>query len=872
MTILRHKLMTLVAALVAISASAEDTTRKLVCSYNYGDALGTTSIDVCTGKRYYFYDGSGNPQAVINSKTEQGASQFVTVDYNSYSYNSLGQLDAINAFQYGAFDFLQRDIKPSPALSSVYEYDAQGNLVSVNRGGEITEYEYDAEGNIIKETLSTGKTVVYEDFTAGKNKYAKAVSTHTNKNSEAEFYDEYVTYDAHGNKTSALRMYNTDTSYTLFGKVYGHQVGDFMSYEMWSYDENDIVLLYQKSIQQDEVSGDYLWNSKTEYERIDGNPDMIRRVNYDARYDDDVASWSRRSTPFVDEYRHFTDAEMLGNLTLSAATSETNVATVVLTISIPSEVISAGVSKVNIYRNGELVKEVSEVSETMTIEDKGVRNGEQEYFYTLTMPGKDYAEYCSSNKAVAVVNTTLPKAVNLTVENKAQGSNGTFILTFGFNYNGDVENTDFGYKESFLIINGGGYPDDNSTARTNNPRQLNLKRDIESGREVTVQVATRYALGTVLSTPIVLNASTVQVGDPTVMLLEQGVPATGPGAGKTAYYRFDVPCAGILSIANTFEGSVLGTYTVNGGEAILLRNSTAVDVDDQVLITVTCQEDNTNNTITVTVSDFQEGSTPERAITLAEGDNDIAMLKNGEPAVWYKYDVPAEKRGVLTFTGYPVFMAYEGAAQETMLGTANPVDYINTSADAKTIYIRLTSTNDQPLTATLQYKEPVADLTQFGALAYSIEKNGDVENNGSITVIFPERVGGTDDETVELSYWIFSIKGGNPDGAPINLGGVTSAQGTLGAGVEVNVGDQLTVGKKYRLTVQSLRCGNHYAPGPDEMTITSDHIDFYCTDATGIVKVYNDADTDKAVYNLAGQRLNSAAKGIIIINGKKITK
>lgn len=514
MKILGHKLLTLVAAVVAMSASAEDTTRKLVCSSTYGDALGATGVDVCTAKKYYFYDAHGNTQALINSKTEQGTAQFITVDYNSYSYNNLGQLDYISAFQYGAFDYLQRDIKPSPALSSFYSYDANGNLVSVNRGGEVTEYEYDAEGNIIKETLSSGKTVVYEDFTAGRNKYAKAVSTHTNGNSEAEFYDEYVTYDARGNKVSALRQYNKDTSYVLFGKVYGHHIGDFMSYEEWTYDDNDIVLLYQKSSQQDEVTGDYLWSSKTEYERINGNADMIRRVNYDARYTDGVPTWSRRGTPFVDQYCHIANAERFDDLALSAAVSETSTATVILTINIPAEVVSAGVTKVNIYRNGELVKQVSEVSETITVEDKDVRNGEQEYFYTLTMPDNDLAEYCCSNKAKAVVDTPLPKAVNLTIEQKTQGSNGSYVITFGFDYNGDVEDASYGFKESFLVINGGGYPDDNASAVTTNPRQQSLRRDLEGDREVTVQIATRYALGTVLSAPVVINPSTVQPGEP----------------------------------------------------------------------------------------------------------------------------------------------------------------------------------------------------------------------------------------------------------------------------------------------------------------------------------------------------------------------
>lgn len=272
-----------------------------------------------------------------------------------------------------------------------------------------------------------------------------------------------------------------------------------------------------------------------------------------------------------------------------------------------------------------------------------------------------------------------------------------------------------------------------------------------------------------------------------------------------------------------------------------------------------------------------DGATVETAIVLNEGVNTIAEQKYEDPARWYKTTAKSMKRTKVTFTGYPVMTAYLGSDLTQSLGTDNPVDYINEGEDQE-IYICLTSTNEQELTATVSYAAPVADLSQFGALGYSIEKNGDVTAGGSITVTFPERVGGADDEAVELSFWVFSVKGGNPDGAPINLGGVTSATGTLAAGVEVPAGDfDLTVGKKYRLTVQSLRCGNHYAPGYDENVITNDHVDFYCAEPTGIVKVYENEDVNedengKVVYNLAGQRQNGDAKGVVIINGKKIVK
>lgn len=508
----QRKLMALIVTMMAISASADNGNRMLVCSSTYGDPLGQTSVNVCTAKRYHIYDVNGNTQAVINSKTNQGESEFVTVDYNSYKYGTLGLLESIDVFQYGAFDYLQRDIKASPAASSSYEYDANGNLIRENKAGVIYEYEYDADGNIVKETVSTGKTVIYEDFSAGKNKYAKAVSTHTSKNNEADQYDEYVTYDANGNKVSALRNYNTDTSYVIFGKEYGHHIDDFMSYEEWTYDADGIITLYQKAVQQDEVSGDYLWATKTEYERVDGNSDMIRRVNYDARYADGEPQWSRRGTPFVDEYCRFIGTDILEGLELTATPSSGTYGNVTLSITIPQSAIAAGVSGVNVYRNGELVAVLSDASESMTYEDTNVRNGSQEYFVTLTMPGTDFAEYVCSNKSTAVLDAPLPRAVILGIQDKSQGANGTMNVTIYYDYESDPTEAVFGYKETFLVVNGGGYPDDNANAVTNNPHQHTLKRDFESNTDVTLQIATRYALGTVLSEPLVFNPSTAQTG------------------------------------------------------------------------------------------------------------------------------------------------------------------------------------------------------------------------------------------------------------------------------------------------------------------------------------------------------------------------
>lgn len=223
-------------------------------------------------------------------------------------------------------------------------------------------------------------------------------------------------------------------------------------------------------------------------------------------------------------------------------------------------------------------------------------------------------------------------------------------------------------------------------------------------------------------------------------------------------------------------------------------------------------------------------NTIESAIELVEGVNTVDSLKMGNPERWYKATAKAQQRTKILFTGYPVMQAYVGSDLGESLGIDNPIDYINLG-DEKEIYIRMQSTNEQKLTATVSYQAPVADLSSFGELAFSVAKNGDVEENSNVTVSFPQHVGGLDEDSVTLNYYIFAVKGGSPEGAPVNLGGKTVAKGTLGNGVPVAM-EGLTIGKKYRLSVQSLQSGNHYAPGYDEQSIVNNYVDFYYVEAT----------------------------------------
>lgn len=221
-----------------------------------------------------------------------------------------------------------------------------------------------------------------------------------------------------------------------------------------------------------------------------------------------------------------------------------------------------------------------------------------------------------------------------------------------------------------------------------------------------------------------------------------------------------------------------------------------------------------------------QSGTETDPILLVEGENEIAQLGYDETPVWYRFSAPANRRSVLGFTGYPVLEAFVGSSQEGLsIGTANPVDYINGGETEETILVKLSSTNGQALTATLGYHEPVADLTAFGAPAFSIANAGSITVDDRITVTFPNRTGGEDGQTVSVGFYIF--KSGQP--APINLGDVMECTGTLGEGVVIDY----PLGKgTYKLQISSLHSGNHFCPSADEQFESgADILNFKVTEA-----------------------------------------
>lgn len=350
------------------------------------------------------------------------------------------------------------------------------------------------------------------------------------------------------------------------------------------------------------------------------------------------------------------------------------------------------------------------------------------------------------------------------------------------------------------------------------------------------------------------------------IVLQEGVNVAGPMAGVTVDYEFTATRDGVLTFAHTFTGAIISTLTVNG-EKEPKTSSVVVKNGDVARFSVCCEEDNSMNTITVVLDNISEGVAPQTAFALAEGANAIAGMKSGDTPRWYRFAVPAKKRGKLTFTGYPTLNAYVGEELAVELGTNNPVDYINNSASETEVFVKLSSTNSEDLTATLEYSAPIADLTKFNQPVFSVAEGGRLEQGTPVTVSFPNREGGADTDVATVDYYIFSVAGSAPTGAPLNLGGETQATGTL-AGIDINY--NFSKGRKYQVKIQNIHSGNHYAPSADEQTIVGDAVIFTVVAGQSGIEVFDAHETTAAKYNLAGQKVGKNHKGIVITEGKKI--
>lgn len=384
-------------------------------------------------------------------------------------------------------------------------------------------------------------------------------------------------------------------------------------------------------------------------------------------------------------------------------------------------------------------------------------------------------------------------------------------------------------------------------------------------------------------------------------IITAGEPVQGPHEGGDdftnldyTYYRYVADEAGVayLNINLQAFGSIMGRIVLNG-EEIPLRRKFIVQKDDVVNIYMSTQYDCTAKTFTLVREAFSAGNTRDLAIELKKGNNDVKRMNDGDLPVWYFVDVAAHTKLTVSNTSayYPSLEIYAGdkVIQYPDEDGNYKAEYNNNSSETERVYICMTA-NISDARLRIAFAEAVHELTpiqSLGALQYSVVEGSDNVSIGSITVTFPNRVGGeTYDDVTLLATIVETDAEGEQieESMPLNFGNSTY-KGTLGNGVVIdNV--TYTDGKYYKMTVASVSIRENgvndhgdpaytYAvPSMKEGVLENAVLHFSLNVGTGIKTVNADAwNAAMPAFDIMGRPAAKAQKGqIVIMNGKKMAK
>ncbi|MGN1263770.1 MAG: T9SS type A sorting domain-containing protein [Prevotella sp.] len=500
------------------SASAEATpvkkpvTRLLVRETRFGDSMGYSDPNQDMNKVEYYYDANLNLSRVIEAgrgfnDTTHTATDYVLTYYIKYNYNDNNKLTGKDRYQSGLYDFGDKALKKTS--SETLEYDEKGQLISETDGSYVYHYDYNAEGLLVRTTRTnpTGSVIQvldYSDFNADGNP-TKVVSTCPEHPEWTTYvYTSKIEYDENGNKISELRAEDA----TMLAPK---------QLETWEYDGN-FLRQYNRSTSFD-LSGNAQPYFKTCYEMVDGNPNRI--FSCDSIYSS--KKWYGNSRPVLMEYAEFEGMPELTSTTVTPITSEEELNTVTLDISIPQ---AAYINKClfNIFRDGEIISTSS--TEDLLYEDplgfgvmslrytdKGIYNGTHEYFVQPVLAGNSEAEpltldeipaegYCISNTVPVTFNLVLPKVTDLKAVSKEKDENSSDIVTFSWTNPEFPE--EYGFISNDLYYNAYQLPENSTT----DPETTSIASSFFF-KTLNVYILTRYKYGKVASDTITVTLDDV---------------------------------------------------------------------------------------------------------------------------------------------------------------------------------------------------------------------------------------------------------------------------------------------------------------------------------------------------------------------------
>lgn len=536
--------------------------RFLVQKETYGDAMGETSRDQCTGQKSYYYDKNLNLAIVANNKAEMEGLSFTTTDFQYYYYDNNNNLTSIKAYQFGTYDYGEMAFKESQAGKVSYTYNANGQRTTMTsaKDGEV-QYTYNDKGQLWKEyTVKTAKTLEYTYNADGTIASVENVVTDEYAYTHpSEAYVENYTYSAAGRLIKIEKVYSRDVTY-LYASIGTKKI------EKTIYADTPIAKETWKYV------GGYLTEHKTyTYNRDQEEIPATRFIyNYDSSknsvtyiketYNEAQDKWYEQPELFAEIYKDFSEvpASAYASDILSASVStEAKDApnTVVLEFTLPELINSDPSLDFVVYRDGQRIQTINpaqwesvpeynltydEQSGHLIYKDPGVKQGTHEYFLQTVptvggggpgidpladdpdtdsgmgvIPTDHEESFIVSNRvSVDVTGVKLPTPTNIKVIDKSTTTGG-YKVTFQFEYDGDATDPALGYKKTFISINGSLFYDEE--LMTTSPTQTQLSEVFESGKNNTAEIIAIYELGLAKSAPFVFNPTTVKVETPTAI-------------------------------------------------------------------------------------------------------------------------------------------------------------------------------------------------------------------------------------------------------------------------------------------------------------------------------------------------------------------
>lgn len=511
----------------------------------YGAAL---TKPMPTKVTYYYYDNANRLVASLLVSNIAGDSETtvevehegdqIPEDFKFYEYDAQGNLLSVRQRKYGMFDGLYRGWASTTTLVEQNAYNEQNELVyQIDKSGGRSAFTW-ADGNMVEKSDTTGygnwtKTTVYADFLPGvKNAPQKDYQV----NRQGQMYVGTYTYDEQGRLltyvTTKVKEAEVDDNHHMSGMVL-----EANPYQLVEYTYKDGALTSKVTSYWNATAAAFVPSSKMAYS-ID--PDGGQREEQ-LTYSTSSQDWKKMGSPQV----HYQQPYMAGCAPtgLTATPDATQPGVINLTAAAPEA--ATGMEAWHVYRNGVMVGEAMLEAGRLTFSDESVKNGE--YLYYIQRGSADSSEgYNVSNLAPVTQAVALNAPVDAHIAGRTtEAANGrtNYVVTLAWKAPESIEGLPLlGYNVyadiKYYVTN----PQPLNGAELIEGTTYDFKWDTEDDKSHILYVEAVYAVGRAKSErvavkldaePVRLLTTSGVLGD----MLEDGTtPSDAPSKLTTYFY------------------------------------------------------------------------------------------------------------------------------------------------------------------------------------------------------------------------------------------------------------------------------------------------------------------------------------------------